>query len=395
MATNEEIALQDALINTYTYNLQFLSEYDNELYQRVQILSDAINNNLYEERYFLEFIKDNGEFDIYDNKNEEYLYNKDAKKWNNNAVRTCDFTHTNTISLLNPVVYDRNIVDLSSEETDLFNLNKIKVLSEIQNYKHIRNELVKNKDKKVKEINKFIFVGTLAARHIPRIIKKLNTTNHFVCEENLEIFRLSLFTCDYSLLARDGKSVVFSIMEDEHLFIHKFNKFFNNFIQENTFYKYFSTNYNISNYFDRILNIVLEKDPFVFNYRLILDNVIKKSCNNFNKYNTITFNENSNVFDHNILFVGAGPSLGQNIQWIKENQNKFIIVAMGAALKRLAQFDIKPDIVTTLDPQEEIILRQFQNIPKKDLNNIIKIASINTPSKVFELFQNNTSSVFT
>ena len=395
MATNEEIALQDALINTYTYNLQFLSEYDNELFQRVHILSDAINSDLYKERYFLEFIKDDGEFDIFDNVKEEYLYSKDAKKWNNNAVRTCDFTHTNTISLLNPVVYDRNIVDLSSEKINLFNINKIKVLGELQNYKQIRNENVSNKNKKVKEINKFIFVGTLAARHIPRIIKKLNTVNHFVCEENLEIFRLSLFTCDYSLLARDGKSVVFSIMEDENIFIHKFNKFFNNFIQENTFYKYFSTNYNISNYFDRILNIVLEKDPFVFNYRLILDNIIKKSCNNFNKYNTLTFNENSNVFEHNILFLGAGPSLGQNIKWIKENQNKFIIVAMGATLKKLSQFDIKPDIITTLDPKEDTILSQFKNLSQENLNTSIKIASINTPSKVFELFKKDTSSVYT
>jgi len=396
LATKEEQALHDALINTYTYNLQFLSQYDNELYQRITMLSDAINENLYKERYHLEFIKENNEFDILDTSNQEYIYKRDGKKWNNDAVKSSNFDHENTINLLNPIVYDNNITDLSQEEMDTMNLTKIQVMSEIQNYKNIRNEKINNKAKKVKEINKFIFIGTLAARHIPRTIKKLNTVNHFVCEENLEIFRLSLFTCDYSILARDGKSVIFSIMENENIFIEKFNEFFNNFIEENTFYKYFSTNYNISNYFDRILNIVLERDPFIFNYKLILNNIVKKSCENFNKYNTLVFNEKSkDIFKHDILFLGAGPSLGENIQWVKKHQDKYIIVAMGATLKRLTAHGIKPDIITTLDPQEDIVKNQFINISKEDLDKCIKIASINTPLKVFDMFDSNPSSVYT
>ncbi len=68
--------LQNALITTFLANLAFLHEYDNILYQRVDALSQMINNGIYEENYFLEFLKEDGDFDIYDKKNDKYIYNK-------------------------------------------------------------------------------------------------------------------------------------------------------------------------------------------------------------------------------------------------------------------------------------------------------------------------------
>lgn len=399
MITKEEQALQDALINTYTYNLQFLSEYDKALYERVSVLSDVINKNQYAERYFLEFIKENNEFDIYDSHTEKYLYDRKPKQWNNTAILKSNFDVNNTINLLKIQFYERSIVDLSEENQNMMSINALQLKSDIQNYQDIKHEDLRNKKKKIKLCNKFIFVGTLLGRHIPKIVKKLSTVNHFVCESNLEIFRLSLFVCDYSLLARDGKSVVFSIMEEEQQFFQKFQRFFDNQFTENTVFKYFSSNYNIENYFDRIMNIVLERDPLIFDYGLMLNNIVNLATQNFNKYKTLNFskvNLGANILtDNKILFVGAGPSLGENIEWLKEHQNKFVIVCMGAALKKLTQHDIKPDIVTTLDPQEKVILNHFNTVAAETLEQIVKIVSINTSKKVFDLLDSDSEAIFT
>lgn len=392
MATKEEKKLYEALLNAYNYNLLFLKEYDNELFLRVSALSDAITSNIYPERFFLEFLRDDGEFDIYDSNSKTYLYNKKPKKWNKEAIKSLKFNHNSTINLLSSSIIKDNIVDLSAQKDSFLYTNKLKIMSDIANYKNIKYESISNKNKSIKEFNKFIFVGTLLGRHIPKIIQKLKTINHFVCEANLEIFRLSLFTCDYSLLARDGKSVVFSIMDDEDIFNKKFDRFFKNDITNNTVYKYYSTNYNIENYFDRILNNTLNSDPLTFDYRLMLDNIVKNTTNNFNKYQTLNFSKrlNLDIFKNkDVLFVGAGPSLQEDIKWLQKNQDRFIIVSMGASVKKLFQYDIKPDIITSLDPQGDIVYNQFKDIPQDYLENCIKLFSLNTHKKVFDIFKNS------
>ena len=60
-------------------------------------------------------------------------------------------------------------------------------------------------------MDKFIFMGTLLGRHIPKIANKINASSYLILERNLEIFRLSLFTVDYTILG--GKGAIFSIMD--------------------------------------------------------------------------------------------------------------------------------------------------------------------------------------
>ena len=72
--TEAQIQLQNALTTTFLANLVFLSEYDKDLYHRVDELSKMIENGTYEEKYHLEFIMEDGDFDIYDVVNNKYLY---------------------------------------------------------------------------------------------------------------------------------------------------------------------------------------------------------------------------------------------------------------------------------------------------------------------------------
>ena len=64
--TEAQIQLQNALTTTFLANLAFLSEYDKELYYRIDELSRMIENGTYKEKYALDFIMESGDFDIYD-----------------------------------------------------------------------------------------------------------------------------------------------------------------------------------------------------------------------------------------------------------------------------------------------------------------------------------------
>ena len=186
--TEAQIQLQNALTTTFLANLVFLSEYDKELYHRVDELSRLIENGNYKEKYALEFLMENGEFDIYDIINDKYLYNKKPKKINNELVKKVNLDSKNSIINFSEYYSFNNTMNI---EKDYFDLNYLEELSSItindaQEYKNIVGKAVLA-NKSLKEIRKFIFFGTLLGRHIPRIAEKINASAYLVLERNLEI----------------------------------------------------------------------------------------------------------------------------------------------------------------------------------------------------------------
>ena len=64
--------------------------------------------------------------------------------------------------------------------------------------------------------------------------------------------------------------------------------------------------------------------------------------------------------DKTAIILCAGPSLKENIELIKENQDKFVIFALNPTLNLLAQHDIKPDFIVAVENTN--ISKQFENI---------------------------------
>ncbi|WP_206731603.1 hypothetical protein, partial [Arcobacter aquimarinus] len=106
--TEAQIQLQNALLTTFLANLAFLSEYDNDLYHKIDELSCMIENGTYEEKYALDFIMENGDFDIYDITNDKYLYNKNPQKFNNKAVSQINFDTKGSFSIIEPLYISNN-----------------------------------------------------------------------------------------------------------------------------------------------------------------------------------------------------------------------------------------------------------------------------------------------
>ncbi|WP_323652125.1 motility associated factor glycosyltransferase family protein [Aliarcobacter butzleri] len=398
--TEAQIQLQNALTTTFLANLVFLSEYDKELYHRVDELSRLIENGDYKEKYALEFLMENGEFDIYDIINDKYLYNKKPKKINNELVKKVNLDSKNSIINFSEYYSFNNTMNI---EKDYFDLNYLEELSSItindaQEYKNIVGKAVLA-NKSLKEIRKFIFFGTLLGRHIPRIAEKINASAYLVLERNLEIFRLSLFTVDYTILGNKG--VIFSIMDNLKDEEQKINKFLNINLLDNNIIKISSTNINIDRYIDNVLSISSTLSPESYDYnRMLYTHINRTTYYINNQYKFILFKKiksYSKFFENiPILYIAAGPSLDENLTWIKENQNKFFIVTIGAAYKKLLNNNIHIDLITTVDEQLDILdTKQFDDESVSNISdNTIIFASTLTNKKIINKFNKDNLFLF-
>src|SRR5574344_491697 len=210
--TEAQIQLQNALTTTFLANMVFLSEYDNELYQRVENLSKMIETGEYKERYELEFVMENGDFDMFDKVTNSYLYDKNPKETNDKLINRVDFSSSNTI--LNIEYFFKKYENSPSIDLSKENVGEYDSLLQknMQEFSTVLNDYLDNPLKKYKSIEKFVFFGVLTGRHIAKIAQKVDAQAYMVFEKNLEIFRLSLFTVDYTILGQKG--VIFSIMDD-------------------------------------------------------------------------------------------------------------------------------------------------------------------------------------
>ena len=389
--TQAQIQLQNALTTTFLANLAFLSEFDNELYHRVDELSRMIENGTYKEKYYLEFIMEDGDFDIYDVVNNKYLYNRKPKKFNTDLVKKVEFDDKNSILNLQRHFLKYEKIEINKDKR--FDIEKQSdflyfTISDMQEYTDITKEYLENRKRALKKVEKFVFLGTLLGRHIPRIAEKIDASSYLILEKNLEIFRLSLFTVDYTILAKKG--AIFSVMDKELYQSRAIYDFFSIEDIKNYLIKFSTTNININSYIDSILTNLNTLEPTSYDYNRRLYSHLNRTTKLLSSnYKTILFNKlkkNCKFFnDIPILYIAAGPSLDENMDWIKQNQNKFFIVTIGAAYKKLLANNIRIDMITTLDEKEELNTLQFddESVSKLSKQTII-LASTITYYKILE-----------
>ena len=381
---------QNALI-TYSENLNYLESHHKELYDRIQLLSSAIEQNIYDERYNLEYIKEENQFDIYDNRTETFIYNKKPISFIRDAIKNTNLDKLNTMDLLNPSVYNlKHSTLITSEMSPLIKAVSIRD-NKVFDYIKIFNKSTILENKKFKYISKFIFIGLLLGTHVKPIIDKLKLNYCLIYEYNLEIFRLSLFATNFEELSRKC-TLNFSIMEDDVLTEKQIYNFMNASNNQNYMIKYYSTNYNIHDYFDKILSISSQVNPLAFGFSRILYTMMTPSFKNIQEYPVLNTTFNHSLLNNTpVLYIAAGPSFGKNIKWIKENKNKFFIVAIGAVLKNLIKENIKPDLIITID-SDEITFEQFPQSIHQSINNIPILASTMTSKLILNIF--NTKNIF-
>ncbi len=364
--------IEQNCIDRYNTNMAYIKKIDLDLFNKIILLNTAIEEKLYQERYALEYIEKS--FNIRVLSDNTYLYNNiniDAK----NKLYEIENKPKSFSGIKNIDIPHKYVVpdDISKGVLESF-------------YPFIEYVEKYTKEKKINNLNKFIFFGCGLSNHIELFIKTYTPKIVMVEENDLEIFRLSLFVTDYESLSHNT-DFIFSIMSNSM----EGKQYMNKFMDEFSFYNYsigFDTlnEANMMN-INKYLNYIATSDNADFPVSGLLFS-LQRHVNLINNDNSkfINFKQNATVlYDLPTLVLAPGPSLSKHIDWLLLNQNKFFIIALGAAVKTLYKFGIKADAIINVDPNI-IILNQFEGVSSEYLQDTIFIASTNTVKEVLSLF---------
>jgi len=357
------IKMQNIMLQNYMSNINFLKKYDQDLYTRVVDLSKNLERHT-SEKYIIDM--ESNIFNLIDVENKTKLYKNNPYYDAEYKVSKFYPNIQESISIINmkPIEHIRN----PKYEIDSFDyLNEyIKFID----YKKILQ------NKKFETIGKYIFVGTLLGIHIEKLHEEINSKNYLIYEDSLEIFRLSLFFCEYKKIA-NSSNIIFAIEVTESALQEKTKSFLKNDSKYNHIIKYQLSSNRYEKSLERISGCVVSENPLLYTFSDYLGAYSRSVGFVKNKYEILDFTKKQNTFDDKPgLYIGPGPSLSKNIKFIKRAEKKFIIVCLSSTLKLLSKYNIIPDIIISIDAST-IIKPQF-DVEKKYLKNSIILLSSKT-----------------
>ncbi len=368
--------IEEKAIQTYQSNIEYLSIMHPTLHKDLINFDMAVEAGNYQQQYALEYINNNFDVTLLE-EDDKYLYGKNSINISNSYAKYVNFAKdSSTIEIF-------SIIDIEDEDTimDKQTLHARKKIYPMMTY------FKKNEQKgDMKEIVKFIFSGVGLGLHIEKIDEKVQGHRYLIIEDDIELFKLSLFTTKYYEIAQRA-DIVFSVLEH----INNFEKTYYNFINDAYMYNHLIKYTHLTSHsyvkLKHIISLTGSINFVTFPYQMKLDKVLspyRYLYDNYNFLNIYKDIDSSILSNKPILAIASGPSLQKNISWLIENNNKFITIAVSSSLEYLYKNNITPDIVLSID-QEDIVKDFF--IPFKDtdyLKNTILVFSALTHEDVIE-----------
>lgn len=354
----EEIEeFNQTLINLYFNNLNFLKEKHPKIFEKVTNLSTNIESGIYKEKYSLEY-KPEGYFDILNIESNEFIYGFNSYQEADKRADITDFTKHHSLDLLRIEPQTNKFALMGSHGATVHLVDYLNKKIDFDNITFSK-------------IYKYIFIGVGVGVHIHEIYKKIDSMNTLIIEPNLELFRLSLFTIDYSIFEKGNKKLFLSVGESEVQREHTLSLFTN-------YHSYM--NYNIKHHlfwidYEYILEEIIgfyshnHAGAFSFNSILqVFSRTIKFMHEKENFLQKSLIDEKKPLKDKKVLIISGGPSVDNHIDWIYENQDKFIIICVDVILKKLEKHKVIPDIVVSIDPSH-LVADFFKTEDKNFLEN--------------------------
>ncbi len=332
--------VEQTAISNYNKNMEFLKKYHNETFHKIDILQNNISSARVKEKYALEFLED-GYFDIKELSSQRFLYADNSINISKQLSDNINFKKNSYSFEGFRLVHNYENAQLSDTAQSHEGIYPIMSFY-LDNYPY---------ETTMKQIEKFIFIGAGLGLHIEQIHKKIEAEHYIVIEDDLELFRLSLFTTPYYKFFAE-KQVIFSIATNELDFNRDFNTFLETSFYLNRLIKYSYFPAHSDKKIQLIKNILASQNFLTFGYNTVLKKYLKPLDFINHNYKVINLSKQlqlNSLAKKPVLIIGAGPSLQKNIQWLKNNQDKFIIFAVATSLKLLYKHNIKPDIVSHID----------------------------------------------
>lgn len=370
-------------LNTFTKNMKFLEENHKPIFEKISLLNQLIDEGHYSEHYALEY-KEKGYFDILELSSNEFLYKENSIEHAKRMANSVDLKRTGGIFKAQKYV---RATEEQAERIDTSELsfhNSLWSTIKIINYvnKYTSPETYMNR------VHKIIFLGIGLGLHLLKIVEKLNPQVIFIKEKNLETFRLSLFVTDYEELAKN-RFLYFSLTDDENEENKNFIQFLNKGNNYNLNLKHIPFTLNYESELRRLQGHVLSQSYIAYGYSAMLLRFIDSPRYLARGYSFVNVNKmhRDTIFAGKpVLLVFSGPSTRKNIEWLKSNHHRFILVSALSTCKLLHHAGIVPDIVVHIDPGENTALLFDGFEPKEYLKDSIIILASNVDEKTVQRF---------
>jgi len=258
--------IQTQVINNYQENLLYFQEKVPSLYNKLIALDTLINEERYPQQYALEYKDDY--FDVLELSSNKYLYNENSIEHANRMTQNVTFLKTDhTIETFQTIQYDMPTLN----QTDLQKINPLLPhvsTAPIINYYNQNTP----KNSKLQNIYKYMFFGVGLGFHLKSIAEKVKADVYFIVEDKIELFRLSLFTCNYREIF-ENKFVYFSIAQNDSEFSQTFQDFYTRALIENHFLKFSVLTSKDEKYIKKVqTEIVIRPEKVYGHHALLLKN---------------------------------------------------------------------------------------------------------------------------
>ncbi len=374
--------IEQKAIEIYTKNLAYLSKEHPDLHRKIELLSLAIQNGQYKEKYAIEY-KGDGYFDLLELATDKWLYGSNSKELAKKAADRINYNKTDgVIETFYNFKFEESASD-TAKNTDP-TISPFATTAPVISY---INNIIDKRDSTMQKIYKFIFFGTGLGVHIDEIDKKIDASIYLIVEDDLEIFRASLFVTDYSRIGAKSK-IYFTIMDNDYNFKEIFNKFFHEAFIRNNYLKYSLLNEGYLDKIRKIQNFIVTSSHITYPHHKLLEKNIRtlKTLDEHYKFFNVSKPHHSQIFSTRpVILVAAGPSLDKNIEWLKNNSEYATVVALFMTTPILFKHGITPDIIIHIDEQDHPVLSTLSNID--DLNRYRESIFFLAPSVKIDLFK--------
>ncbi len=272
-----------------------------------------------------------------------------------------------------------DIVVSGSSETAIFTIRKDGVEIHMQSRRDPLGEAERIasawlEEDKPQAASCIVICGACGLYHINAVAKSLPPgVSLFIAEANPGILRKTLESCNLEALVKSGIKFTISTSNELRSIADDLRDFLAARYIEKTYIHVQPSIKRLMPEYSAELQKILEKTSDIYKTDLLTS--IRTSGLNFNNFlknlNSILRSpgiaELKGIFKGRCgLITGAGPSLTDSLDIIKEHRDKFILFACGTSLKTLLKAGISPDLAVSTDSDPKVF-KQFETLDSGDL----------------------------
>ncbi len=374
-------SIEEQALQIYQNNLAYFEQKQPRVFEKLASFDNAIANGYYQERYDLEYTEQ-GYFDVKERSSGNFLYGSDTHRFAQEMAKSVDMRKVDNIFIISP---RHRFTDafLKKAKHEPITSNNLSGVAEIIDF--VDRQIPE--DSTMRRLEKYIFFGIGLGTHIPTIDKKIHSDFYLLVEDDLELFRLSLFVTDYTKIAQKSELyfVIFEEDRDAKVIMEEF-------LQDGFMHNHYIKFIHMLHHSESKMRVFHEASSSVshllFPYHAYFNKFLRALDFMREGYRFINLNAiKQPLRDKPVLLLAAGPSLAKNLSWVKRVQDRYIVVALTSTLSTLEQEGIVPDIITHLDPYTKGSLPHLQALKNRDyFTKPIVLVGGQSPIELVEMF---------